>query len=162
MIKSLWPGSLEDKSVKSIEYRRTTKCTHLPAWLISKPHLNIPLLSSVFLFLPPPLPHALSSQEYPLDTRASFDEQHGIPTDVDQHEVLGYQVGRFPTRGPDCFLLVRLQWSLDHDKVAHLAGDREHKEGVEHNGEVVTQPFHPTKCFTRKTSHFPVPLYPNV
>lgn len=76
--------------------------------------------------VPPPLPHAVSSQEYPLDTGAGFDEQRGVPTDVDQHEVLGYQVGRFPTSGPNRLLLVRLQWSLDHDEVTHFPGDREH------------------------------------
>lgn len=108
------------------------------------------------------MPHVLSSQEYPLDTGASFYEQHGVPTDVDQHEVLGYQVGRFPTSRPYRLLLVRLQWSLDHNEVAHLPGDREHQEGIEHNGEVATQPLDPTKRFTRKTRHAFCPYTPMV
>lgn len=111
----------------------------------------------VSLSLPPPLTHALSSQEYPSDTGAGFEEEQGVPTDVYQHEVLGQQVDRLPPGGPHRLLLVRLQRSLDHNQVAHLPGDGEHQEGVEHNGDVVTQPLDPAKHFTGKTRHFSCP-----
>lgn len=98
--------------------------------------------------LPPPLTHAFSSQEYAPDTGAGFEEQQGVPADVYQHEVLGQQVDRLPPGGPHSLLLVRLQRSLDHYQIAHLPGDREHQEGVEHDGEVVAQLLDPAKHFT--------------
>ena len=111
----------------------------------------------VSLVLPPPLTHALSSQEHPLDAGVGSEEEHGVPADVDQHEVLGQQVDRLPPGGPHRLLLVLLQRSLDQHQVAHLPGDGKHQEGVEKHGEVATHTLDPAEHFRGKTRHVSCP-----
>lgn len=75
--------------------------------------------------LPPPLTHALSTQEHPFDAGAGPEEEQRVPADVPQHEVLSQQVRRLPPGGPHGLLLVRVQGSLEQYQVAHLPGNGE-------------------------------------
>lgn len=103
--------------------------------------------------LPPPLAHAFSTQEHPLDAGAGSEEEDGVPADVSQQEVLSQQVDHLPPRRPLRLLLLRLQRSFNHDQVAHLTGDGENQEGVERHREVTTHPVDPAKHFTGQTRH---------